>query len=76
MVGGRGRGKPSGKYDSALSAQGAGYGRGFGGWGFTWWYDSGGGWDDWSGGDSWNKGDIGVLSLRRTSRDSIVSVSK
>ena len=51
-------------------------GRGSGRWGSAWWYDSGGGWDGWGRGDGWDEGDVGVLSLRRASRDSIVSISK
>ena len=76
MVGGGGRGQPSSKYDGILLVYNAGDRRGSGRWGSTWWYDGGGGWDDWGGRDSLDEGGVGVLSLRRASRDYIVSVSK
>ena len=44
--------------------------RGSGRWGSAWWYDGRSGWNSWGG---W---DVRVLSLRRASRDCIVSVSE
>ena len=51
-------------------------GRGSGRWGSAWWYDGGGGWDGWGGQNGWDEGGVRVLSLRRASRDCIVSVNE
>ena len=76
IAGGVGRGQLSGKYDGTSLAYGMEYGRESGRWGSAWWYDSGGGWDGWSGWDGWDEGGVRVCSLRRASRDCIISISE